>query len=89
MSKIRLTNAMKDSHRMTMGIHLSTAKRLIKDNDWRGAKISLEMAIPHANAIGHKESKSEIFGKLNTVRAKIKKQAALPNPFEGAEFAPN
>ena len=74
--KVRLTNAMLDSHRMTLGIHLNTAERLIKENDWRGAKLSLEMAVPHANAIGHKETKSRVFSALNTVRAQVRKQTA-------------
>lgn len=73
MSRQSLTDAMRDSHRMTMGIHLSTADRLIANEDWRGAKLALEMALPHANAIGHAETKSKVFGMLNKARAKAKK----------------
>ena len=72
--KHQLTDAMRDSHRMTLGIHLNTAERLIKNEDWRGAKLSLEMAIPHANAIGHKETKSKVFSALNVARAQVKSQ---------------
>ncbi len=82
MPKRPLTNAEIDSHKVTMTLHLSTAERLIREGELSGAKTALELAWPHANAIGSKEYKSKVFGALNTVRAAIRK--AQPKPFETA-----
>lgn len=76
MTKIALNDAQKDSHRATMQIHQDTANRLIQNGDWRAAKTALEMALPHANAIGDKAVKSRIFSLLNTARAKTRKASA-------------
>ncbi len=73
MSKIALNDAQRDSHRATMQIHQETANRLISEGNWGAAKIALELALPHANAIADKAVKSRIFGLLNTVRAKHRK----------------
>lgn len=80
MPKIALTEAMKDSHRATMNIHQETANRLIQNGDWRAAKTALEMALPHANAIGDKAVKSRIFSLLNTARAKTRASTASKLP---------
>lgn len=76
MTRHALNDAQKDSHRATMLIHLETADRLLARNDYRSAKTALELALPHANAIADKEIKSRVFGLLNTVRAKIRKESA-------------
>jgi len=80
MSKPLLTDAMRDSHRMTMQIHLSTADRLAANEDWRASKLALELALPHANAVGHAETKRRIFSMLNTARAKVRKLAKANAP---------
>jgi len=76
MSKIALNDAQRDSHRATMNIHQDTANRLISENNWGAAKIALELALPHANAISDKAVKSRIFGLLNTARSQVRKARA-------------
>lgn len=87
MPKQLLTDAMRDSHRMTMQIHLEAAKRLILENDWNAAKTALELALPHANAVGHKETKAHVFGLLNSARAKVKKAAIVAKQTVQTELA--
>jgi hypothetical protein len=89
MTKIALNDAQRDSHRATMQIHQETANRLISEGSWGSAKIALELALPHANAIGDKAVKSRIFSLLNTVRAKHRKQFDKPDysqPIKTDEF---
>jgi hypothetical protein len=71
--KQALTDAERDSHKVTCALHLSTAERLIRECEFGAAKVALEMAWPHANAIGNKDLKSKIFTALNAVRAAIRK----------------
>jgi uncharacterized protein HemY len=73
MAKRQLNDAERDSHKVTLTLHLSTAERLIRNGEFGAAKTALELAWPHANAIGNKEIKSKVFGALNSVRAAIKR----------------
>jgi uncharacterized protein HemY len=86
MAKRALTNAEIDSHKVTMALHLSTAERLIKNADFGAAKVALELAWPHANAIGNKEIKSRVFAALNSVRAAIKRTNATASKLPPVEF---
>lgn len=89
MSKTLLTDAMRDSHKVTLGLHLATAKNAIQRNDWHGAKTAFQLALPHANATGNAQLKREVFAYLNAARAKAKKQAneepwKIPAHFAGS-----
>jgi hypothetical protein len=74
MAKIPLTDAMVDSHKFTLAIHLSAAERCIKEDQWNAAKLALQMALPHANAIGNRDIKRKVFTALNIARAKAKEK---------------
>jgi len=87
MSKPQLTDAERDSHKVTCALHLSTAERMIKNAEFGAAKTALELAWPHANAIGNRELKSKVFVALNAVRAAIKRSSASKLPT--VEFTAN
>jgi len=53
MSRIPLTDAMRDSHKFTLALHLVAAENCIKQDEWNAAKLALQMALRHANAIGN------------------------------------
>jgi len=76
MAKRQLNDAERDSHKVTLTLHLSTAERLILNCEFGAAKVALELALPHANAIGNKEIKSKVFASLNSVRSAIKRSNA-------------
>jgi hypothetical protein len=69
---IVLTEAQRDSHRETMNIHRATATRLEGEGDFTNALAALKLALPHANALQDKSSRSAIFSRMNTFRAKIR-----------------
>lgn len=75
--RIPLTDAMKDSHKFTLAIHLSAAENCIKQDQWGAAKLALQMALPHANAIGNNDIKRKVFTALNVARNKDREQRVL------------
>lgn len=70
--KLPLTDAMRDSHKFTLAIHMHAAERCIRDDQWGAAKLALQMALPHANAIGNNDLKRQVFRAFNIARAKAK-----------------
>jgi len=72
MPKTPLTDAMRDSHRITCGLHLDAASRAITEGNWTGAVLAYQLALAHANAIGDRELKTIVFGALNHARAIVK-----------------
>ena len=72
MSRIPLTDEAITSHKFTLAMHLNAAERCIKDDQWGAARLALQMALPHANAIGNRDIKRSVFKALNVARAKAK-----------------
>jgi len=86
MGKRQLNDAERDSHKVTFTLHLSSAERLIRNCEFGAAKTALELAWPHANAIGNREIKSKVFAALNSVRAAIKRSNATANKLPVVDF---
>jgi len=70
-----LTLAEIDSNHETMSIHLNVADHANNLGAWQTEINALQSALKHANVLQDSKSRSEIFSKLNTARAKQRKAA--------------
>lgn len=72
-----LTLAEIDSNHETMSIHLNVADHANNIGAWATEINALQSALKHANVLQDSKSRSEIFSKLNTARAKQRKAAKV------------
>lgn len=64
-----------DSHHETMSIHLNVADHANNLGAWATEINALQSALKHANVLQDSKSRSEIFSKLNSARAKQRRAA--------------